>query len=208
MQRCPRCGSETAYREQGLSVAWGCRRCGWGVATTNAQHPLFDRTPYDLYVEAGVPDRKRAIATAAAVLGANLPWTRTRIDAGKPLVEGVSIAEAASLQRRLADAGLRVRVHPALPVPLAQIDAMVNPGPTDVTQPRPRPRSGGAAASCEICGKPGEPRAHPSAPATTMILCDEHADSQSSFNPISLLMQLILLAVVAGSLWLAYRWFW
>jgi ribosomal protein L37AE/L43A len=207
-QVCPRCGSGTTFVEEAAVVSWRCPRCGWGAATSNPQDPLLDETRFELHVESDVTDRKAAIVRAAAVLGTDLRSTRTRMDAGQPLLEGVLRDEAESLRRRLAAAGLRVRVQPVSSVSGSQA---VPARPA--THPRlavgrgapPRQASEPAVVPCEVCGKPGTPRAHPSAPVTTMVLCDEHAASQSSFNPVTLVTRMVVAAVIAGAVWLLVR---
>jgi ribosomal protein S27AE len=204
---CPRCGSDTTFLDQEASVGWQCPRCGWGVATSNPRDVLLDETRFDLYVESGMPDRKTAIARAAAVLGTDLRRTRARMEAGHPLVEGVFRDEADSLGRRLAAAGLRFRVQP---VPSASLERMRGPPPgaslgTEEAPPPSHRARESAVVPCDICGKPGQPRAHPSAPVTTMVLCDEHAASQSSFNPVTLLTGVIYAGVIAGVIWLLAR---
>ena len=55
---------------------------------------------------------------------------------------------------------------------------------------------------CDICGEPGYVQAHPNEPVS-VIRCEEHSGTRT-FNPISILVNLIVLLFIGGTLYLVF----
>ena len=62
--RCPKCGGELGgFPPDDACIGIRCLSCDYvGAVTTNPNRPSFDRTPYDVWVDAGTKDRLSVIA--------------------------------------------------------------------------------------------------------------------------------------------------
>lgn len=104
---CPSCGGDLSNREEGSTLIVECGACGWNVATTNYNLPLWDTTPYDVYVY--VPDG--ALNQAAATLA---------VVVGKPaiMLQGAKAPDVIRLANTVRDLGIQLRTEPLFPWPL------------------------------------------------------------------------------------------
>ncbi|UCE59220.1 MAG: ribosomal protein L7/L12 [Phycisphaerales bacterium] len=112
---CPQCSAQADYFEEGLTCGWKCPACDWGVAATNPNDPAFDSTQYDVWVESRGQERKKVIATVAALMALNIKEARSLIDSGAAVAESLSRHEVLDLHAKLEAKDLGIRVEPEFP---------------------------------------------------------------------------------------------
>ena len=83
--RCPACGGLICgFSPEDSCAGVRCLACGWGVVTTNTEHPHFqmarDETPYDVWVESSGHDRRRVISAVGNALCIGVKAARELID--------------------------------------------------------------------------------------------------------------------------------
>ena len=111
--RCPACnGSLSGFPPDDTCMGLRCPACGWAVVTTNPNHPAFDPTLYDMWVEGGEQDRRKTIAAVGNALCIGVKAARELLDAGRPLASGVKANEVQRLYALLRAAGISVRLRP------------------------------------------------------------------------------------------------
>ncbi len=110
--KCPNCSGVLASATSGLSLVVSCSDCDWAVATTNHNHPAFDRTRYTVFVDAFTLDRKKAIAILAVELNLSLAMARRVVDTGLPIATDVLANEVFGLDHRLRRRGFEIKTDP------------------------------------------------------------------------------------------------
>jgi len=118
--RCPGCGGPTCgFGPEEICAGLRCLACGWGMVTTNGDHPYFqmarDETPYDVWVEWAGHDRLRVIALVGNALCTGAKATRELIDRNEPIARGVDALEVQHLYSKMRAIGLDIRVNPRFP---------------------------------------------------------------------------------------------
>jgi hypothetical protein len=118
--RCPKCGGELGgFPPDDACAGIRCLSCDYvGAVTTNPNRPSFDRTPYDVWVDAGTKDRLSVIAAVGNALCIGVAAARQLLDAGSPVARGVQALEVQRLARLFRGLGLGIRVSPEFPWPL------------------------------------------------------------------------------------------
>lgn len=112
---CPSCGESLSNRDEGSTLIVECGACGWNVATTNYNLPLWDATPYDVYV--CVPDGalNQAAATLAAVVGRPAIKVRGCLADNQPMLQGAKAPDVIRLANTVRDLGIQLRTEPLFP---------------------------------------------------------------------------------------------
>ena len=128
--KCPDCGGILVSETSGLSLVVRCCRCDWAVATTNHNHPAFDRTRYTVFINAHALDRKKAIAILAVELNLSLAMARRVVDTGLPIATEVHTVEVFDLDRRFRRRGFEIKTDPAFPWQLPLTAALSSAGIT------------------------------------------------------------------------------
>ena len=128
--KCPDCGGVLVSETSGLSLVVRCFDCDWAAATTNHNHPAFDKTRYTVLVDAFTLDRKKAIAILAAELNLSIEMARRVIDIGLPIAIDVPTREVFDLDHRLSQRGFEIKTDPPFRWQLPLSEALSSVGIT------------------------------------------------------------------------------
>jgi hypothetical protein len=118
--RCPKCGGELGgFPPDHTCAGIRCLSCDYvSAVTTNQNVPPFDRTPYDVWVDAGTKDRMSIIAAVGNALCIGVAAARQLIDAGSPVAKGIQALEVQRLAKLFRGLGLGIRIRPEFRWPL------------------------------------------------------------------------------------------
>lgn len=115
--RCPACGGAIGgFPPDHTCAGARCLSCDWvNAVTTNPNHPLFDRTPYSVWVEWAGLDRNWVAVKVGNAMCFGARVARDLLDTGHPIRVGANVQEVRRLRQVFTDLGLSVRVEPAFP---------------------------------------------------------------------------------------------
>src|SRR4051794_16517597 len=108
--RCPKCGGELGgFPPDHTCAGVRCLSCDYvGAVTTNQNRPEFDRTQYDVWVDAGTKDRLSVIAAVGNALCIGVVAARQLLDAGTPVARGVQALEVERQAKLFRGLGLGI----------------------------------------------------------------------------------------------------